>query len=92
MNMRLNMNSNLKVLLSAVGVVALVVSPALAKPRHHQDVTRTLAHVPSDAHAGVGAYAPAPSAQTVYAPDVRVPAQSYELNPDFQLSGRGVKD
>jgi hypothetical protein len=71
------MTSNLKTILSAVGVAALLASPAMAKPeRHHQAA-------PVDAHALASPYAPA---VTPYAPDLKLPAHlNGSLNPDFQL-------
>ena len=81
------MTSNLKLILSAVGVAALLASPAMAKSRHH-DVAHSLANVPSDARAET--YVPAtsyPASQRVYAPSQPVPAHYGDLNPDFQLGG-----
>jgi|HubBroStandDraft_3_1064219.scaffolds.fasta_scaffold2582374_1 hypothetical protein len=84
------MTTNLKLILSAVGVAALLASPAMAKSRHH-DAARSLANVPSDAraesYAPASSYAPATSTQRVYAPDLPVPAHHGDLNPDFQLGG-----
>ena len=77
------MTSNLKVILSAVGVAALLASPAMAKTQRHQTAP-SLVNVPADAQASAGTSA---SAVTVYAPDVKVQAQSNgSLNRDFQLS------
>jgi hypothetical protein len=83
-NTRLNMTSNLKIVLSAVGVAALLASPALAKTvRHHQ--APSLVSVPADARASI-----APSAApavTPYAADVKTQVHPTNgLNPDFQLS------
>ena len=44
------MTSNLKVIMSAVGVAALLASPALAKTEHHRTLP-SLVNVPADAHA-----------------------------------------
>jgi hypothetical protein len=77
------MTSNLKAILSAVGVAALLASPALAKTAHNH-AAPSLANVPADAHASV--VGPSRSAVTVYAPNV--PQQAHETpgpNPDFQL-------
>jgi hypothetical protein len=83
------MTSNLKLILSAVGVAALLASPAMAKSRH--DVARSLANVPSDARAEsiapAPSFAPPASTQRVYAPDQPVPQHYRDLNPDFQLGG-----
>ena len=81
------MRTNLKVILSAVGVAALLASPAMAKShaRTHQ-AAPSIVNVPYDAHASAAPYAPA-QAVTVYAPDVRVqPHENGRINPDFQLS------
>ncbi len=84
------MTTNLKLILSAVGVAALLASPAMAKSRHH-DIARSLASVPSDvraeSYAAAPSYAPATSSQRVYAPDLALPAHHGDLNPDFQLGG-----
>ena len=77
------MKSNLNVILSAVGVAALLASPALAKTERHQQTAPSLVIVPGDAHASAS---PNASAVTVYAPDVKVQAHpASSLNPDFQL-------
>jgi hypothetical protein len=78
------MTSNLKVILSAVGVAALVTSPALAKS-HVRTNHVAPAAVPADAHAAVTPYAAQPLV-TPYAPDVREPAhETAGPSPDFQL-------
>jgi hypothetical protein len=77
------MTSNLKVVLSAAGVAALLASPALAKTEHHRTVP-SLVNVPADAHASATQNQPLVN---VYAPDVRVQARpTSSINPDFQLS------
>ena len=79
------MTSNLKVILSAVGVAALLASPAMAKPVHHQQAAPSTVNIPADARASVERNTPA---QQVYSPDVRVqPNQDGDLNRDFQLGG-----
>ena len=78
------MTSNLKLVLSAVGVVALVASPAMAKPRNH-DAIRALQNVPADTRAAVDTYAPSSTYQKVYGADLAVPAHHGSINPDFQL-------
>jgi hypothetical protein len=78
------MTSNLKMIVSAVGVAALLASPALAKTEHHRAVP-SLVNVPADAHGS--ASTTNGSLVTVYAPDVRVQAHpASSVNPDFQLS------
>lgn len=80
------MTSNLKAILSAVGVAALVTSPALAKS-HVRTNHVAPAAVPADARASVtpnGAH----QLVTPYAADV--PQRAHEPageNPDFQLGG-----
>jgi hypothetical protein len=83
----MNMRTNLKVILSAVGVAALLASPAMAKSHARADqAAPSLVNVPYDAHGSVAPYAPA-QAVTVYAPDLRAqPHENGSVNPDFQLS------
>ena len=76
------MTLNLKTILSAVGVAALLASPAMAKNQKHQHKAQTTINVPADAQASVNPYAPV---VTVYAPDVKAQAHTTGLNPDFQL-------
>jgi len=83
--MRLIMTTNLKLALSALGVAALVASPAMAKShvRTHQ-AAPAFVNVPYDARAAVQSYAPA---VTVYGADL--PTQPYRFggqSRDFQLS------
>ena len=81
------MRTNLKVIMSAVGVAALLASPAMAKShaRTHQ-AAPSIVNLPYDAHASVALNRPA-QAVTVYAPDLRVqPHENGGINPDFQLS------
>lgn len=78
------MTSNLKIILSAVGVAALLASPAMAKTKQRHETAPALVNIPVDTHASV---ASSGQAVTVYAPDVKVPAHTATgLNPDFQLS------
>jgi hypothetical protein len=82
------MTSNLKVILSAVGIAALVASPAMAKSHVHTIL-------PADAHGAATPYAagvatPYAGHQTVtpYAPNL--PEHPHEMPgqaPDFQLGG-----
>jgi hypothetical protein len=50
------MRTNLKVLLSAVGVAALLASPAMAKSRtrHHHYAAPVTVYVPNDAYGSAG--------------------------------------
>jgi len=78
------MKSNMKVILSAVGVVALLASPAFAKSHErHQHAAPSLANIPADAQASVVAVQPysAQTRQPIYTP------QNNALNPDYQLGG-----
>jgi hypothetical protein len=77
------MTLNLKTILTAVGVAALLASPAMAKTQRHQQKEPSLINVPADARASINPYAPA---VTVYAPDMKTQAHPISgLNPDFQL-------
>jgi len=74
------MTSNLKLILSAAGVAALLASPAMAKSH-----ARTHDGVPADARGSVAPSTGHPVV-TPYAPDL--PQQAREApgpNPDFQL-------
>jgi hypothetical protein len=78
------MTSNLKVILSAVGVAALVASPALAKSHVRTNYVAPAA-VPADAHASVAPYAAQPLV-TPYGANVPEPAhETAGPSPDFQL-------
>src|SRR5258708_8060224 len=80
------MTSNLKVILSAVGVAALVTSPALAKS-HVRTNHVAPAAVPADAHAYVTPNAPYHFV-TPYAPDVpQRPHATTGDNPDCPFAG-----
>jgi hypothetical protein len=79
------MTSNLKVILSAVGVAALVASPALAKSHVRTNYVAPAA-VPADAQAYVTPNAGRHPLVTLYAPDVPQPAhETASQSPDFQL-------
>jgi hypothetical protein len=73
------MKSNVKMILSAVGVAALLASPALGKSRH----------VPAPVATETNAVAPqAPVVVAPYAASVPVTTQRANgLNRDFQISG-----
>lgn len=75
------MTLNTKIILSAVGVAALLASPAMAKTQHTHAAPSSVA---ADTHTYA---APTGAVQTPYAPDVPVPAHTKGLNPDFQLGG-----
>jgi hypothetical protein len=79
------MKSNLKLILSAVSVAALLASPALAKSHaraHH--TASSISNVPADARGSVEAYGPA---QRVYSPNVYDPVLHSGLTADRQLGG-----
>ena len=78
-------------ILSAVGVAALLASPAMAKTvRHHHGA---LSAIPSDARGSAVRYAPngfvprVPTEGGPYTPDI--PAPAHGSNPDFQDGSRG---
>jgi len=77
------MAPNLKAILSAVGVAALVASPAVAKTHRPSQPTPSLTSVPADVQASIRQNAPL---VTPYAADLKVQANSTSsINPDFQL-------
>jgi hypothetical protein len=85
------MRTKLKGILSAVGVAAMLASPAMAKTaRHHHNAPSA---VPSDARGSAARYAPngfvprVPTEGGPYTPDIPTPAHG--LNPDFQDGSRG---
>jgi hypothetical protein len=75
------LKANLKVILSVVGVAALLASPAMAK----QVRTAKLSAVPSDARASVAPYGVNEGGP--YTPSV--PTSRYNTNRDFQNGSRG---
>lgn len=80
------MTPNLKVILSAIGVAALVASPAMAKTHVRTHHVAPEAVVPADAH-GYAPYGAHPFV-TPYAPDLpQAPHQVHGASPDFQLGG-----
>jgi hypothetical protein len=82
-NMRLTMKSNLKVILSAVGVAALLASPAMAQTKHVRHHTRAQVTVPYDAYDSVAPY----QAPAIVRPNANFNRRDNNLNPDFQLGG-----
>jgi hypothetical protein len=85
------MTTRFKVMLSAVGVAALLASPAMAKTvRHHHGAPSA---VPSDARGAAIRYAPygfvprVPAESGPYTPDA--PSPAHGVNPDFQDGSRG---
>ncbi len=80
------MTMNLKVIMSAVGVAALLASPAMAKTvRHRHHVAPSTVYIPSDAR---GSVAPSSTFEGgPYTPSMPTPAHG--LNRDFQDGDRG---
>jgi hypothetical protein len=75
------MRTSLKVILSAVGVAALLASPAMAKTvRSHASIK----YIPSDAR---GSVAPLVNEGGPYSPSI--PTLPYGGNRDFQNGSRG---
>jgi hypothetical protein len=79
------MNTNLKVLLSAVGVAALLASPAMAKSERHHHAAPSTVYIPNDAQGSV--VVPYGAHVGPYAPNAPIPVHG--LNPDFQDGSRG---
>ncbi len=75
------MIANLKTIVAATVTVGVLVTPVLAKSPHH-------IVVPTEASSTIGEANR--SVQSVYAPNLRLPARPYQygngINPDFQLS------
>jgi len=75
------MNTNMKVMLSALGVAALLASPAMARTvPQHRSVAPSAAYVPYDARASVAPYGTFEGGP--YTPSQ--PGPRHGLNPDFQ--------
>lgn len=77
------MRTNLKVVLSAVGVVALLASPAMAKTMRPHHAARSTVYIPSEARGSVTPFTPAEGGP--YTPSGPTPLHG--LNPDFQGGG-----
>jgi hypothetical protein len=76
------MRANLKVILSAMGVIALLASPAMAKTAGHQPAARSAVYLPSNALGFVGPYRYGPGEGGPYTP-------SAPATRDFQDGSRG---
>lgn len=81
------MRTNLKVILSAVGVAALLASPAMAKTVRHHHVTPSTIYIPNDARGSVAPYGYGSFEGGPYTPSIPTPAHG--LNRDFQDGSRG---
>jgi hypothetical protein len=79
-HMRLNMRTNLKLILSAVGVAALLASPAMAKTVRHHHAAPSTVYIPSEARASVAPYGAFEGGP--YTPSM--PTPSYGESRDFQ--------
>jgi hypothetical protein len=77
------MRANLKVILSTVGVAALLASPAMAKTARHQHAVPSTVYVPSDARGSIAPYATLEGGP--YTPSKPAPRGK---NYDFQDSPR----
>ena len=78
------MRTNLKVILSTVGVAALLASPAMAKTVRHQHAVPSTVYIPSDAR---GSVAPYGAEGGPYTPSGPTPLHG--LSRDFQDGSRG---
>ncbi|HSV22549.1 MAG TPA: hypothetical protein VLJ17_05910 [Xanthobacteraceae bacterium] len=74
------MNTNMKVMLSAFGIAALLASPAIAKTVPHHSVAPSAAYIPYDARASVAPYGAFEGGP--YTPSR--PAPAHGVSPDFQ--------
>jgi hypothetical protein len=77
------MTTNLKVILSAAGVAALLASPAMAKTVRHQAATPSTIDLPSNARGYVGPYGYGVREGGPYTPSAPF---SPRYNRDFQDS------
>ena len=75
------MTTNLKAILSAAGVAALLASPAMAKTVRHQGAAPSTVYLPSNAHGSVDPYGYGPGEGGPYTPSA--PA-TRDWNRDFQ--------
>jgi len=74
------MNTNMKVMLSALGVAALLVAPAMAYTVPQRNVAPSAGYIPYDARASVAPYGTFEGGP--YTPSQ--PAPTHGVNPDFQ--------
>jgi hypothetical protein len=81
------MKTNLKVILSAVGAVALLASPAMAKTVRHHNAAPSTVYIPSDARGSVAPYGYGATEGGPYTPSA--PTSVRDLKPDFQNGSRG---
>jgi hypothetical protein len=78
------MKANLKVVLSSVGVAALLASPAMAKTVRHHKAAPSAIYVPSDARGSVARYGFNEGGP--YTPSI--PTGRWGESRDFQNNGR----
>jgi hypothetical protein len=89
-NMRLNMTTNLKMILSALGVAAMLASPAMAKTERHHHAAPSTVYIPSDARGAVTTYGAFRAPESpMFAPDAPTPPTYDHLGlRDFQSGPR----
>lgn len=80
------MRTNLKVILSAVGVAALLASPAMAKTVRHQQAAPSTVYVPSGARGSAASYGYGANEGGPYTPSAPTTRGFYR---DFQDGSRG---
>jgi len=85
-HMRWNMRTNLKVILSAAGVAALLASPAIAKTVRHHQAAPSNVYIPSDARGAVAPFGYGVNEGGPYTPSR--PNTAYGANRDFQSPER----
>ena len=81
------MKTNLKVILSAVGAVALLASPVMAKTMRHHNAAQSSVYIPSDARGSVVPYGYGATEGGPYTPSA--PTSVRGLKRDFQDGSRG---
>jgi len=79
------MQTNLKVILSAVGVAALLASPAIAKSGRHRTAAPLTIYLPSNAHGSVAPYGYGVPEGGPYTPSAPITPGVYR---DFQDGAR----
>ena len=79
------MRTNLKTILSAAGVVALLASPAMAKTVRHHDAASSAPYYPTNARGSVASYGTFEGGP--YTPSIPNPAHGF--GRDFQDGSRG---
>ena len=75
------MKTNMKLILSAIGVAALLASPAMAKTVKHRNAAPSVEYIPGDVRASVAPYGGTFEGGP-YTPSQ--PQPRFGVNPDFQ--------